>query len=183
MRFAEAEGDKVLLVGITGSDEIVAVCHVAAAERDVGQHRLDQLKVSLSDLSMQTALTGYMQDGTSFDVLYFDRVHDIRPLRVTWKALEAKLGCKISRNTGFPKVSIPSHGSKVIDELLKQTGVIEHLFEWPGLEARGSEHEGASTSTPADEAEDESASTSTTNSEEHGFEPTAKRQKLWNHVV
>lgn len=169
MRFAEVEGDKVLIVGITGSSEIVAVCHVAAAERDVGPSRVDQLKTSLRDLSMQTSLSEYIRGGKSFDVLYFDIVHDVRPLHLTWKDLEAKLGCRISRNSGFPKVPLPSHGGKVLEELLQQTCVIKHVFEWPGLKEDEVEQEGASTST------------SDTDTEDSGSEPSAKRQRLWNH--
>ena len=181
MRFAQGEGQKILLIGTRGQAELVAVCHVAAAERDVGSSRLDELKQSLPSSDLREALTDYMNGGTSFDVLYFGTVYDVRSLHVTWKDFEAKLGCKISRNSGFPKVSSHDSGCKALDDILKKTGVVKHVFAWPGLtppEAEHQDHQGASTSTS--HASD--ASIATSDSEDNGSQHRAKRQRLWKHM-
>ena len=74
---------------------------------------------------LRDELTAYLAPAPSFDVLHMDAVFDLRPLGLTWPALEEALGAQpMLQNLGFPRFRGSGDLNERLDALCRRPGVI-----------------------------------------------------------
>lgn len=127
MKFGERGA--LVIVSSKGSNLVVAVARVSAVVRDADTSSLAGLVNSMDDEFLKGALRDYMREGTSFDVMHFSEIFDLRQLCLTWSALELKLDCKAPRNSGFPHVDLSWSGHVALQEILARSAVVKHRIE------------------------------------------------------
>ena len=101
MKFAKPGA--VLVVGASGSPTVVAFAVVHSVCRQILP---GDLRNTLRDRDLRLGFDVYMRDAISVDVMLFQTVYDVRPLRLTWPHLERKLRCQLTRNNGFPDLKL-----------------------------------------------------------------------------
>lgn len=176
MKFGERGA--LVIVSSKGSNLVVAVARVSAVVRDADTSSLAGLVNSMDDEFLKGALRDYMREGTSFDVMHFSEVFDLRQLCLTWSALELKLDCKAPRNSGFPHADLSWSGHVALQEILARSAAVKHQIEKD--ESRENPEE-LSVSVSTSEPDDDSSHK--TESDELQGQPPRKVQKVWRRVT
>ena len=180
MKFAKPGA--VLVVGASGSPTVVAFAVVHSVCRQIlpGNGFIADLRNTLRDRDLRLGFDVYMRDAISVDVMLFQTVYDVRPLRLTWPHLERKLRCQLTRNNGFPD-QLRWDSQTRLQDVMHDSATLPHSFLWPNSEVA------PSSSSDQSEARSQKTGSQMTDSADSDdilsdyevSQPPAKRRRVW----
>ena len=95
--------DGILMVGAKGCQVVQCIANIDFPIFKCTRKDMEPFARDLPE-HLQEAFQEYLDEGTVFDLLFFEQVIDLRPLGITWKEMEEKLGVSLPRNGRFPAV-------------------------------------------------------------------------------